>query len=102
MGVEACPHCSTRYTVPDDRAAVREATADVRPPADVMVWAAAPEARIPDFANDPVLHRCRNGRPACVRCGAVGQVGNALLGHPPEPLVCLSCTKALSAQLRAP
>lgn len=94
MGVEACPHCSTRYVVPEDRTAVREATADA-----VTVWAGAPEARIPDFANDPLLHRCRQGRPACVRCGAVGRVGNALLGHPPEPLVCLACTKALSVQL---
>ena len=92
--VKTCGHCSTSYTLPEGRASVTEFTADGRPPARVTVWAAAPEARIPDFENDEVVHQCRKGRPACVRCGAIGQVGNALLGHPPEPLICLACAKA--------
>lgn len=92
--IRTCEYCSTAFEVPDDASATIERTADMPPPADVMVWASAPEARIPDFAHDPVLHRCKKGRPACVRCGAIGQVGNALLGLPPAPLICLNCSKA--------
>lgn len=32
--------------------------------------------------------------PTCSKCGALGRVGNALLGHPPEPPICLACAKA--------
>lgn len=92
--IGTCEYCSTTFEVPGGAASTMERTSDMPPPADVTVWATAPEARIPDFANGPVLHRCKKGRPACVRCGAIGRVGNALLGHPPAPLICLNCSKA--------
>lgn len=92
--IRTCDYCPTSFEVPDGAAVKTERTSDISPPAHVTVYASPAEARLPDFASDPVLHRCRKGRPACVRCGAIGQVGNALLGLPPAPLVCLACSKA--------
>lgn len=91
MAVRRCDYCPTSFEVPDGAAVRTDRTADPLPPAYVTVYASVPEARISDQESDVVVHRCQKGRPACCRCGAIG---NALLGHPPAPLVCLRCSRS--------
>lgn len=56
-----CPYCGARYELPPLTRSCVEFTANVPPPAHVMIWAVPLQRRRPDYDVDPVVHQCRRG-----------------------------------------